>query len=460
MSRLRGRFEGPTDPLMDRFSSSIEIDLEMAREDIEGSIAHAIMLGETGILSVAEATELVEGLQQIGGELASGAFRPDSGHEDIHMAVEARLTELVGELAGKLHTARSRNDQVATDVRLWLKRHLADLDAALRDLLSALLERVRRDGRILMPGYTHLQRGQPVLLGHHLLGHAWPLSRDLERLRDSLERLDASPLGACAMAGTGLPIDRQRSAEILGFGEIVENALDAVAARDHEQEVAAVCAILMTHCSRMAAELVLWSTAEFDFARLDSAFATGSSIMPQKRNPDAAELVRGKTGRVYGDLLTLLTLAKGLPLSYNRDFQEDREPLFDAVGTALDCTRILAEVWKTLSFHDSRFATELADDECLATELADALVLTGMPFRQAHEQIGRLLRRLEEQGRQLGDLQPADLNELDVDWTGEYLRDLLDPVQAVSRRSSAGGTSWIEIERQVERLQVLLESRS
>jgi argininosuccinate lyase len=327
VSRLRGRFSAPTDPEMDRFSSSIEVDMAMAQDDIAGSRAHAIMLGEVGVISPDDAERLVQGLEQIARELESEEFVPTSEHEDIHMAVEARLFELLGETAGKLHTARSRNDQVATDVRLWLRRQLEHLDDVLGELIHGLVDQAREAGQILMPGYTHLQRGQPILLGHHLLGHIWPVVRDRQRLAEARQRLDASPLGAGALAGTGLPIDRQRTAELLGFSGVVENALDAVAARDHEQEVAAVCAIAMTHLSRMAAELVLWSSAEFRFVELDQAYATGSSIMPQKRNPDAAELVRGKAARVYGDLVTLLTLSKGLPLAYNRDLQEDRRPL-------------------------------------------------------------------------------------------------------------------------------------
>ena len=453
MSRLRGRFSGPTDAEMNRFSSSVEIDLRMARDDIDGSKAHAIMLGEVGIVTPAEAESLVKGLEQIGRELESGAFRPAVEHEDIHMAVEARLQEVLGDVAGKLHTARSRNDQVATDVRLWLKRHLTPLNESLGGLIRVLLERARRDGRILMPGYTHLQRGQPILLGHHLLGHIWPLWRDRQRLAGCLERLDASPLGACALAGTGLPMDRRRTAEILGFAAVVPNALDAVAARDHEQEVAAVCAIIMTHLSRMASELVLWSTAEFRFVRLDEAYATGSSIMPQKRNPDAAELVRGRSSRVYGDLMSLLTMAKGVPLSYNRDFQEDRRPLFDAVDTTSASVRILTAVWQTLTIEANRFVDELQGDESLATELADALVMTGVPFRQAHELVGNLVQGLETEGRRLGDLRRADLVDYRIDLPAEDLAGLLDPLQAVARRTSEGGTSWVEIERQLEQLE-------
>lgn len=373
------------------------------------------------------------------------------------MAVEARLEELLGDLAGRLHTARSRNDQVATDVRLWLKRHLEDLDGALLNLLGALLERIRRDGQVLMPGYTHLQRGQPILLGHHLLGHVWPVWRDRQRLRDGLERLDASPLGACAMAGTGMPIDRQRVAEMLGFSGVVENAVDAVAARDHEQEVAAMCAIAMTHMSRQAAELVLWSTTEFRFVRLAEAYSTGSSIMPQKRNPDAAELVRGKSARVVGDFVALMALAKGTPLSYNRDFQEDRGPLFDAVETTTECARILAAVWRTLEVDVDRFVERLRGDDSLATELADAGVAAGAPFRSAHGEVGRLVRDLEAAGRRLGDVEAEELADYGLDLSPEDLAQLLDPSRAVARRTSHGGTAWTEVQRQLRWLESRLD---
>ncbi len=364
------------------------------------------------------------------------------------MAVEARLTELLGEVAGKLHTARSRNDQVATDVRLWLKRHLEALDAALVDLLRVLLARIRLEGRTLIPGYTHLQRGQPVLLGHHLLGHAWPLWRDRQRLRDALRRLDACPLGACALAGTALPIDRHRTAELLGFSKPVDNALDAVAARDHAQEVAALCAIVMTHLSRMAEELVLWSTAEFRFVVMDQGYATGSSIMPQKRNPDAAELVRGKAARVYGDVMALLALPKGLPLAYNRDLQEDRRPLFDAVLTTRECVQILTGVWRTLEVHRERFRAELARDDSLATELADALAAEGVPFRQAHHRIGAMVQALEAAGRSFADLSAEDLADWGLDSLSERWSELVDPESAAQRKTSFGGTAWSEIERQ------------
>ena len=315
MSELRGRFGAPAGDEMLRFSSSTETDLRIVDEDVTASIAHAVMLGETGILTDAEAAALCRGLEEIRNEFQDGEWRPGSSDEDVHMAIEARLTTKLGEVGKKLHTARSRNDQVATDLRLWLKRSVAELDSALELLVDTLLDRVGSDGRRLLPGYTHLQRGQPILLGHQLLAHGWALSRDRGRLEDALRRLDRSPLGACALAGTSHPIDRKRTAELLGFAGVVDNAMDAVSARDHLQEVVAACAICMTHLSRMAEELVLWSSCEFGFVRIDDAYATGSSIMPQKRNPDAAELVRGKTGRVYGDLQALLTLVKALPMA-------------------------------------------------------------------------------------------------------------------------------------------------
>ncbi len=457
MSRrhLGGRFAGPADEAFERFSSSLAVDLRMAAEEIAASIAHARMLGAVGLVAPEEAERIVAGLEAVGRELASGAFRPGDELEDLHMAVESRLVETIGEVGKKLHTARSRNDQVATDVRLWLKRRLGELDGALSELIGALLDRVAADGRILMPGYTHLQRGQPILLGHHLLGHAWPLVRDRGRLADAVARLDECPLGACALAGTAHPIDRRATAAELGFARPVPNAMDAVAARDHEQEVAAAAAILMGHLSRQAEELVLWSSAEFRFVRLGEGYATGSSIMPQKRNPDAAELVRGKAARVAGDLVALLALTKGLPLAYNRDLQEDREPLFEAVETTLSSVRIMAGVWATLAFRADRFEAELAGDFSLATELADCLVGEGVPFREAHEAVGRLVARLEAAGRDLArtgaGVSLEELRAVHPAFPEDFAR-WLDPRAAAERRTSLGGTAWSEIEQQVAAL--------
>ncbi len=448
---IRGRFDAPTSDDMQRFSSSLEVDMRMLDEDVDGSIAHATMLAQVGILTPDEARRLGEGLEQVRSELRAGDWVPGDEHEDVHMAVEARLTELIGEVGGKLHTARSRNDQVATDVRLWLKRGLAELDTALAELVAALLDRIESDGRALLPGYTHLQRGQPILLGHHLLGHVWPLTRDRERLADARRRLDRSPLGACAMAGTPHPIDRQATARQLGFDGIVENAMDAVAARDHEQEVAAACAICMIHLSRIAEELVLWSSVEFGFISLGDDYATGSSIMPQKRNPDAAELVRGKSARVLGDLQTLLSLVRALPLAYNRDLQEDREPLFDAVETTLASVRISAGMWRTLTVARERFEADLVGDFSLATELADLLAERGVAFREAHEVVGRIVLWCEERGTGLEALTPEAAQRFHPSFPAD-LGPYLDPRAAAERRTSAGGTAWSEVEKQVKAL--------
>lgn len=449
MSRLRGRFEGGVDELMRHYGSSLDVDLEMATEDVEGSRAHARMLGEVGLLTTAEVERLLEGLAVVGAELADGTFRPGPELEDIHMAVEARLHELVGEVAGKLHTARSRNDQVATDVRLWLKRRLQLLDQAVGELVASFVDRVERDGQILMPGYTHLQRGQPILLGHHLLAHAWAFQRDRERLQGALSRVDRSPLGAAAMAGSPHPIDRDRSAALLGFAGVVENAMDAVSARDHEQEAAAACAILAGHLSRVAEELVIWSSSEFRFVRLGDGWATGSSIMPQKRNPDAAELIRGKAARVIGDAVTLLVLTKNLPLAYNRDLQEDRRALFDAVRTTLASVSVLTGVMRDLTFAADRFEAELAGDPALATELADALAASGVPFREAHEVVAQLAADLERKGRRFDQLTLEELRSRHPAFPDDAISRWLDPRAAVGRRRSRGGTASGEVERQV-----------
>ncbi len=447
MALWDGRFgDGPAEE-MTRFSESLGVDLGMVEEDIAGSHAHATMLQEVGLISAAEAQVLHDGLAVVLAEARAGEFRPELAHEDVHMAVEARLTELVGDVGGKLHTARSRNDQVATDVRLWLKTRLAALDAQLVRCIGALLDRVERDGRTLIPGFTHLQRGQPIWLGHHLLAHAWALSRDRERIAGALARVDRSPLGACAMAGTPHPIDRNRTAALLGFSGVVENAMDAVSARDHLAEVAAVCAICMTRLSRMAEELVLWSAPEFGLVRMSEHWATGSSIMPQKRNPDAAELVRGKTGRVHGDLVALMTMEKGLPLAYNRDLQEDREALFDAVRTTTACLSVMAGMWSSLTVNDP-YAARLEGGFLLATELADYLAAKGVPFREAHHVSGTLVKWCEDRDTDFKALDLALLVAHHPAFEADALA-WLDPAGAAERRTSRGGTAWSQITHQV-----------
>jgi argininosuccinate lyase len=447
MALWDGRFEGGPAAEMQAYSESLGVDLQMFEEDIVGSQAHVRMLAEVGLVSEAERDTILEGLDKVREELRAGTYKPGIELEDVHMAVESRLIELVGPVGGKLHTARSRNDQVATDVRLWMKSRLAQLDQALAGLLAALLDRVEADGRTLIPGFTHLQRGQPIWLGHHLLAYAWMVRRDRERLADAAARVDRSPLGAGAMAGTPHPIDRGRSAELMGFGGLVENAMDAVAARDHQQEVAAACAIAMTHLSRMAEELVLWSTPEFGLVRMGEAWSTGSSIMPQKRNPDAAELVRGKTARVYGDLQALLTMVKGLPLAYNRDLQEDREALFDAVHTTLSSARVMAGMWRDLTVNDV-YTARLQGDFLLATELADYLVGKGLPFRDAHHVSGSLVKWCEDRGGNFS-LLTLEVLQQHSPLFEQGVFGWLEPAAAAERRTSHGGTAWSEIERQV-----------
>ena len=456
MSRLRSRVGGDLDPVMRRFGSSVEIDRRLVEEDIEGSIAHATMLGEEGILDGEAAAAIVRGLQEIREEYREGVFSPTDEHEDVHMAVEARLIENLGPVGGALHTARSRNDQIATDLRLWLRRQLDEIDGGLVALIEALLVRVESDGEVLIPGFTHLQRGQPILLGHHLLAHAWALSRDRERLASARVRVDQCPLGACAMAGTSHPIDRQRTTELLGFGSLMENAMDAVSARDHVLETVSALGILATQLSRMAEELVIWSSSEFDLVRLDAAYSSGSSIMPQKRNPDAAELVRGHTGRSTGALMGLLTLVKGLPLAYNRDLQEERVHLYAALDSTRDCLEILRGVYATLTVHQERYNQALVGDPSLATELADHLVGQGLPFREAHERVGRLSAALDATGRTFDELSDEEVAELDPELSTDALRSLLDPGEAARRRRSRGGTAPEEQARQLKLLREML----
>lgn len=458
MALWDGRFSGGPAEDMVLFSESLDVDMRMWRQDLEGSRAHVRMLGDVGLLDDAEVQTILDGLDQVGSELESGAYVPGPELEDVHMAVESRLIDIVGPVGAKLHTARSRNDQVATDVRLWLRAHLGVLRDQLVDLVAALVDRVEADGDVLIPGFTHLQRGQPILLGHHLLAYAWMVSRDVERVDDALRRNDRSPLGAGAMAGTPHPIDRERSAALLGFAGPVQNAMDAVACRDHLCEAAAACAIAMTHMSRMAEELVLWSTAEFALIRIGEAYTTGSSIMPQKRNPDAAELVRGKAGRVLGDLQALLVMVKGLPLAYNRDLQEDRQALFDAVDTTTACARILAGQWRDMSVRRDRYESALRGDFLLATELADWLVTKGIPFRDAHHVSGRVVAWCEDNGVNFTALDEARLKTFHEAFDATAL-DWLEPRAAAERRTSLGGTASTEIHRQVGLLREWVSAR-
>jgi argininosuccinate lyase len=405
----RARLSKPSDAAMERFSSSVHVDGKLFREDVRGSIAHARMLGRQGILAAGEAEQLVKGLEQVTHELESGALALDPALEDVHTNVERRLFEIIGPLAGKLHTGRSRNDQIATDFLLWLRARAVELRAALAELRAALIERAEREVDVVLPGYTHLQRAQPTRLAHHWLAHHEALTRDDGRLADARRRMSHSPLGAGALAGSTLPIERESTARELGFDAPARNSLDAVSARDSALELMSALAILMVHLSRICEELVLWSSSEFGFVELDDAFATGSSLMPQKKNPDSAELVRGKTGRVIGDLVSLLVTMKGLPLTYNRDMQEDKEPVIDAVETARDCLHILAAVIASLRVNGAVMARAAADPMLIATDLADHLVLRGVPFREAHGIVGRVVARALADGVSLAQLTPETL---------------------------------------------------
>jgi len=435
-----GRFRQATDPAVERFSASIHFDRALARYDIRGSIAHARMLGRVGILSVEDTEALVSGLEHIAREIARDEFPFDPTLEDIHMNVEARLRSLVGPVAGRLHTARSRNDQVATDLALYLRDASLAAQHGLVELRRVLVERSREHLDTVLPGYTHLQRAQPVRLAHHWLAFVEMLSRDTNRFGDLRARLSSSPLGAAALAGTTLPIDRQDTARALGFERPTANSLDAVSARDAALEFLAAGAIAMVHLSRLAEELVLWSTAEFGFIDIADRFCTGSSIMPQKKNPDVPELVRGKTGRAIGNLVSLLTVMKGLPLAYNRDLQEDKEPVFDTAATLSSALAVMAGAVATLRVHASRMRDAARDPMLLATDLAEALVRAGVPFREAHEAVGRIVAHCLEKDLDLRSLTREDLRAFHPAFPAAAA-ELLSLERALEERSQIGATA-------------------
>ncbi|HUI09812.1 MAG TPA: argininosuccinate lyase [Bacteroidota bacterium] len=452
MSDWKGRFREPLDPHALRFSSSLAVDRRLVNEDIDGSIAHVGMLAARKILTSREARTLVRALRAIRREAADGVpawleLDGASGRftaEDVHMAVERRLTALTGPVGGKLHTARSRNDQVSLDTRLYLRGSIDRITELLRAVQRALLGRARAFSDVIMPGYTHLQRAQPVLLPHHLLAYVEMFERDRGRFLDCRARAVLSPLGAAALAGTSFPIDRHRVAKALGLEGIVANSIDAVSDRDALVEFISAAAITMMHASRIAEELVLWSSREWHFAFIGEAFTTGSSIMPQKKNPDMAELIRGKTGRVYGDLMALLTVMKGLPLAYNRDMQEDKEPLFDAADTVSSSLDILARMLDTVTFDAGRFEDELNGDQLLATEVADYLVRKGIPFRQAHGIVGELVALCAGRGISLGELPLGEYRRRSKAF-GNDVAELLHARTSLAMKRSAGSTSPAEV---------------
>jgi argininosuccinate lyase len=443
-----GRFTESTDELVQRFNASVDFDKRLALHDLEGSVAHATMLGETGIITPDEAAQLVTGLKDLREEVEAGTFAWQLELEDVHMNLEHALTERVGPVGGKLHTARSRNDQVATDFRLWLRDETHALITLLRELRAAFVEVAERQLGVIMPGYTHLQVAQPVLFSHHLLAYFEMFCRDQERLEDSLKRLNISPLGAGALAGTGFPIDRDRTAALLGFDRPARNSLDAVSDRDFAVEFLGAASLTMMHLSRLSEELILWSSQEFGFITLPDSHTTGSSIMPQKKNPDVSELTRGKTGRVYGHLLGLLTTLKGLPLAYNKDLQEDKEGVFDAADTLRVCLRLTAEMLPKVTVNRARMYGAAGRAYSNATDLADYLARKGLPFREAHEVVGKLVALGVETGRDLQELSLSDLQGVSAR-IGADVFEVLKLERVVDARNSYGGTAFAQVEAQV-----------
>lgn len=404
-----GRFAGPTERRVEEYTASLPFDWRLYPYDIQGSIAYARALTKAGVLTEVERGRIIGGLEEIKKELDDGRLDPDPTYEDIHMYIEGRLIEKIGEVGGKLHTGRSRNEQVALDLRLYLKAETGEIRAEIRELQEALLEQAERYLDVVMPGYTHLQRAQPILWAHHLMAYVEMLHRDAQRLRDCLERNNVMPLGSGALAGTAYPIDRAELAQDLGFPHVSRNSVDAVSDRDFALEFLAGASITMIHLSRLSEEIILWASAEFAFVDVPEAFATGSSLMPQKKNPDVAELARGKAGRIFGDLMGLLTTMKGLPLSYNRDLQEDKEPVFDAVDTLRGTLQVLASLVRELRVNAERMRLATEEGFLNATDAADYLVSKGLPFRQAHEVVGKIVRDCLDHGKRLDQLSLKEL---------------------------------------------------
>ena len=448
-----GRFSGGTADSVEAFTASIAIDSRLYRHDIMGSIAHAKMLGKQRIIPLRDSQKIVRGLAAIQSEIESGKFEFSLVDEDIHMNIERRLTEKIGAAGGKLHTARSRNDQVALDMRLYLRDEVAAILVSLETLQQELVKAAKKHLDVIMPGYTHLQRAQPVLLSHHWLAYYDMFARDRERYRGCLERINILPLGSGAIAGTTFPIDRVYVAKLLGFPRISKNSIDAVSDRDFLLEFLSVSSILFVHLSRLADELVLWSSQEFAFVELPDGYCTGSSMMPQKKNPDVPELIRGKTGRVFGHLHALLTIMKGLPLAYNRDLQEDKVPLFDSADTVKASVKIMGEIIRGLKVRRERMLAAAQDGYMNATDLADYLVERGMPFRQAHEVSGNIVRLGISRGKRIEELSLAELrafsSRIDQD-----IYNYLSAESVVGRRRALGGTSRSNVMRRLKKLGV------
>ncbi|WP_249659552.1 argininosuccinate lyase [Lysinibacillus fusiformis] len=450
-----GRFQKSAEAWVDEFGASIGFDQQLVLEDLEGSVAHVTMLGATGILPSADVEAILSGLAQLKEKAIAGELEFSIANEDIHLNLEKMLIDLIGSVGGKLHTGRSRNDQVATDMHLFLKKRVQETIDLIAIFQQTLLVQAEEHIETIAPGYTHLQRAQPISFAHHLMAYFWMLERDKQRFTESIKRIDILPLGAGAMAGTTFPIDRLKSAELLGFNDVYANSMDAVSDRDFIVEFLSNASLLMAHLSRFAEEIILWSTDEFKFIELDDAFSTGSSIMPQKKNPDMAELIRGKTGRVYGNLMGLLTVLKGTPLTYNKDMQEDKEGMFDTVHTILGSLKIFEGMVRTMTVNTERLQQAVHTDFSNATELADYLATKGMPFREAHEVTGKLVFTCIQKGIYLLDL-PLDEMKRESELIDSDIYEVLAPEAAVRRRHSLGGTGFDQVKIQIEKAQACL----
>ncbi|MDI3533654.1 MAG: argininosuccinate lyase [Thermosediminibacterales bacterium] len=445
-----GRFKKSTHKLVENFTPSISFDKRLYRQDIEGSVAHAKMLAKTGIITEEEAELIIKGLDEIQEEIKTGKFEFKHELEDIHMNIEKRLIEKIGPVGGKLHTARSRNDQVTLDVHLYLKEEIDSVLELIVDLQKAIISLAEKNVETIMPGYTHLQRAQPISFAHHIMAYYYMLERDYGRLVDCYKRTDMMPLGAGALAGTSLPIDRKMTARLLGFSSIYENSIDAVSDRDFIMEFLSAAAILMTHLSRLGEELVLWSSAEFNFIEIDDGFATGSSIMPQKKNPDVAELVRGKSGRVFGNLMALLAVMKSLPLAYHSDMQEDKERLFDTVDTVKACLAVLSPMLITLKVNSENMRQAAEKGFTNATDVADYLVKKGVPFRKAHEIVGKMVLECIEKNKSLSELTIEEFKSLSP-LIEEDIYNEISIKKCVESRNSCGGTSFENVRKNISR---------
>lgn len=450
-----GRFSKATDKAVEAYTESISFDCRLIEHDIRGSIAHALMLGACGIIPAKDAEKIANGLSEILEDYAYGKVEFDPGAEDVHMNVEKLLFEKIGDVAGRLHTARSRNDQICTDIRLFLKAEIVRIVDLIKHLQQVAVDQAEKNADVILPGYTHMQHAQPVLLGHHLMAYFWMLQRDKGRFEDCLKRVDVLPLGSGALAGTTFPIDREFVAEQLDFASVSDNSMDSVADRDFISEFLSAAAILMTHLSRFSEEFIIWNTSEFAFVDLDDSVTTGSSIMPQKKNPDVAELVRGKSARVIGDLMSLLTLQKGLPLTYNRDLQEDKEPLFDAVDTVQGSLTVFALMLETAKFNKDRMHKAAGEAFSTATDLADHLVRHGLPFRTAHAQVGALVAYCVENKKELFDLTIEEIKRFAPD-ASDDVASALTVEASVSARKAIGGTALSEVKKQIEKAKVIL----